>query len=129
MAEEGKRTLQPNEKYCSSCGEVISKDAEICPKCGVRQMVAPVQQQGFYTGGDDGKIDYPAGYHPKSWIVALILSIFLGGLGIHRFYTGKIGTGIIWLITGGCGGIGWLIDIIMIAISKFTDKHGYALKH
>lgn len=51
----------------------------------------------------------------------------LGGLGIHRFYVGKIGTGIIWLLTGGCFGIGYIVDIVMIATGKFTDKAGNAL--
>lgn len=64
---------------------------------------------------------------PKNKIVALILCIFLGGLGIHRFYVGKIGTGILWLLTGGLLGIGWLVDIIMIAVGSFKDKSGAAL--
>ena len=63
----------------------------------------------------------------KSKMVALLLCIFLGGLGFHRFYVGKIGTGIIWLLTGGCFGIGYIVDIVMIATGKFTDKAGNAL--
>lgn len=55
---------------------------------------------------------------------ALLITIFLGGLGVHRFMNGKIGTGIIWLCTGGCLGIGWLIDIIKVANGSFTDKNG-----
>ena len=55
---------------------------------------------------------------------AIIIVILLGELGIHRFMTGKIGTGIIWLLTGGCFGIGWIVDIVKVCTSKFTDKDG-----
>jgi TM2 domain-containing membrane protein YozV len=65
----------------------------------------------------------------KSRLVALLLCIFLGYLGIHRFYVGKTGTGIIWLITGGCFGIGYLVDLIMIIVGSFTDKSGAFLKN
>jgi TM2 domain-containing membrane protein YozV len=68
-----------------------------------------------------------AGASGKNKITALLLCIFLGGLGVHRFYVGKIGTGVIWLLTGGVFGIGWLVDIIMIAVGKFKDKQGNIL--
>lgn len=61
-------------------------------------------------------------------MVILIIAILIGGLGIHRFMVGKIGTGILWLITGGLCGIGWLIDVIMIAMGKFTDAQGKFVK-
>ena len=64
----------------------------------------------------------------KSGLVALLLCIFLGGLGIHRFYVGKIGTGIIWLLTGGVFGIGVIIDLIMIVIGSFKDKENKVVK-
>ena len=60
----------------------------------------------------------------KSKVVALILSIFLGELGIDRFYLGYLGTGILKLITCGGFGIWWLIDLIMIATGKLKPKDG-----
>ncbi|HJJ06487.1 MAG TPA: TM2 domain-containing protein [Clostridiaceae bacterium] len=60
----------------------------------------------------------------KNWLTTLLLSIFLGSLGVHRFYAGKIGTGILMLLTlGGCG-IWYWIDLIMIIMGNFTDKDG-----
>ncbi|MCD8181466.1 MAG: NINE protein, partial [Firmicutes bacterium] len=64
---------------------------------------------------------------PKSRIVALLLCIFLGGLGAHRFYVGKVGTGILYLFTGGLFGIGWLIDFILILVGSFKDNYGRPL--
>jgi len=64
----------------------------------------------------------------KEWLITLLLSLFLGSLGVHRFYVGKIGTGILQVLTlGGCG-IWTLIDIIMIVTGNFKDKDGYAIK-
>ena len=63
----------------------------------------------------------------KSWLVTVLLCFFLGSLGVHRFYVGKIGTGILMLITIGAFGIWTLIDFIMILIGKFSDKQGNAL--
>lgn len=66
---------------------------------------------------------------PKSWVVTLVLCIFLGWAGIHRFYTGKIGTGVLWLLTfGGFFAIGWVIDLIFIIIGRFKDTDGLPVK-
>jgi TM2 domain-containing membrane protein YozV len=63
----------------------------------------------------------------KSWMVALLLSIFAGSLGVDRFYLGYTGLGVAKLLTcGGCG-IWGLIDIIMIAMDKLPDANGQPL--
>jgi TM2 domain-containing membrane protein YozV len=66
-------------KFCKDCGEKINAKAEICPKCGVRQ------EHAIQSG-------------EKSKIAAGLFGIFLGGLGIHKFYLGQIGWGIVYLI-------------------------------
>ena len=68
----------------------------------------------------------------RNWLAALLLCILLGMIGlfgIHRFYVGKIGTGILMLITFGGLGIWWIIDIIFLASGIFTDKSGAVLKN
>jgi len=64
----------------------------------------------------------------KDWTVLLILSILLGGLGVDHFYTGKIGTGILKLITAGGCMIWYIIDIINIVTEKFTDSDGNVVR-
>ena len=64
----------------------------------------------------------------KNFVATLLLAILLGGLGVHRFYVGKIGTGIVMLLTFGGLGIWSLIDIIMIAVGNFKDRSGLPIK-
>lgn len=65
----------------------------------------------------------------KDWLVTLLLCIFVGGIGVHRFYAGKIGTGILQLLTAGGCGIWTLIDLIMIITGKFTDSEGKTIEN
>lgn len=103
--------MDPNQKFCTQCGEQIHAQAELCPKCGVRQPITT--------------IDNP---NAKEWLTTLLLCLFVGGLGIHRFYTGHTGIGIIQLLTlGGCG-IWSLIDLITIATGSYRDAEGNPLK-
>lgn len=60
----------------------------------------------------------------KDWLTTLLLCIFGGGLGIHRFYVGKIGTGLLYLFSGGFLLIGVLIDLIIIVCGNFDDVDG-----
>lgn len=68
------------------------------------------------------------GVSEKGFVPTILLCFFLGVLGVHRFYVGKIGTGILQLITLGAFGIWTLIDFIMIVVGKFTDKQGLPIK-
>ena len=65
---------------------------------------------------------------PKSKAVVLPLCIFLGVLGVHRYYVGKIGTGVIWTLTAGFFGIGWIVDIFTVALGGFYDVNGYVVR-
>ena len=99
-------------KYCTNCGRPIAPTEfrSASGRCGECEAKAGTTAATPTTQ-----------YSEKDWLTTLLFAIFLGGLGIHRFYVGKVGTGILWLLTGGCLGIGALVDIIMIATENFTD--------
>ena len=104
--------------FCQNCGKEIDDKAVICPHCGV-----PVtsSKPAVVSNGE------------KEWLVTLLLCIFLGGFGIHRFYVGKTGTGIAQLvltitIVGSIITAIWVfIDLILIVTKKFTTADGKVL--
>ncbi len=64
----------------------------------------------------------------KSKGVAWVLCFFLGTLGVHYFYVGRWIMGLLYLFTFGLGGLGWLFDLVRIAIGVFRDSKGLPLK-
>ena len=81
--------------------------------------------QPFYPPGRPG---YPAQVGQKDWLLTLLLCLFLGVFGIHRFYTGHIGIGLIQLFTFGLCGIWTLVDLILIATDHYKDANGLPLR-
>ena len=68
------------------------------------------------------------GISDKNGLACLLFLLLLGPLGIHRFYVGKVGTGLLFLVTVGGFGVWWLIDLILLIAGGFTDLNGYIVK-
>ena len=106
--------------YCPRCGKQLKDKDLYCPNCGAR-----VYDTSYGSTDDITRTIHINRNEPeKSRLATLLLCIFVGALGIHRFYVGKIGTGILWLLTCGIFGIGSLVDLIMICTGSFTDSEG-----
>ncbi len=119
--------------YCRNCGSEISELAEVCIQCGVKKMVGSSYCPNCGEATNPGS-DYcvkcgiklaPAG-EAKSRMAAGLLGIFLGGLGIHRFYLGYTGLGVVQLlvtlVTCGMGSIWGLIEGILILCNSTITK-------
>jgi hypothetical protein len=90
--------------FCPDCGKEVSDLALVCPGCG----------HPLSSGNSS----------PKSKVAVILLAFFLGVLGVHRFYVGKVGTGILQLLTFGGLGIWVLIDFIIAVCGNFRDSDG-----
>ncbi|MYM93926.1 TM2 domain-containing protein [Duganella vulcania] len=99
--------------FCRGCGKEIHETAPTCPHCGAPQHA---------SGASGPRSD-------KDYVVTVLLCFFLGVLGVHRFYVGKIGTGLLMLFTFGGFGIWALIDFIMVVLGSFTDSDGLKISN
>lgn len=125
-----KATICPNcgtpfdkKKFCKFCGESIDDNCVVCPKCGkqVEDLGNQNSQNIIINNNNSASANATATVthtvvygKPKNKWVSLLLCIFT--LCGHKFYEGKIGMGILYLFTGGLFGIGWIIDIIILAL-------------
>ena len=133
QANAGAVPTMERTKFCKHCRQKIPEDAVICTQCGRQveelRQAAPVQAQpqiiinndntntntNTNTNNNYGAV--PRGREKNKW-VALLLCLFLGGIGAHKFYEGKIVMGIIYLFTAGLFGIGVLVDFISLLFKK-----------
>ena len=86
--------------FCKHCGNQVMNEAVICPKCGCALKEAQE-------------------YCDKKWSTAMVLCLFLGPFGIHRFYTGQTASAIIQLFTGALFGIWWVLDMFMLSFGFY----------
>lgn len=107
--------------YCPNCGKPVKDGQMYCSNCG-----ANVFNSADGKSDDTTKVVHvpTSDESDKSRLISLLLCVLLGGLGIHRFYVGKVGTGILYLFTAGLFGIGYIVDLILIICGTFTDKEG-----
>lgn len=112
-------------KFCKECGEKIAKKAVVCPKCGCQventasaapQIVIENQNQNVQSQNA-----VPVGKEKNKW-VALLLLLFFGAVGGHKFYEGKVGMGVLYIFTLGLLGVGVIVDFFRLL---FKPTHYY----
>ncbi|MBQ9968289.1 MAG: TM2 domain-containing protein [Oscillospiraceae bacterium] len=115
--------VQQKTKFCKHCGAKIAEAAVICPQCGcqveeIKKAEQPsivINNANTNTNTNTNTINAAAlGVRTKNKWVAFFLCLFLGYLGVHKFYEGRVGLGIVYLITFGLFGIGWFIDCLVL---------------
>lgn len=116
-------TTQEKLKFCKHCGAQIPEDAVICTKCG-RQVEeikhsaseSPnivINNTNTNTNVNTNTVGGRGGREKNKW-VAVLLCFFLGFIGVHKFYEGKVGMGILYILTVGLFGFGVLIDFFVL---------------
>ncbi len=106
---------EPRHVYCSQCGAAMKVADRYCHSCGWDTQAPAL------TPPPPRVVANPS---DRNRLAALLLCLFLGWLGAHRFYAGKVGTGILWLFTAGLFLIGVVYDLILIATGEFRDDQG-----
>jgi TM2 domain-containing membrane protein YozV len=99
--------MTANDRFCRNCGSDSTAPVEAVPASPAVVTTANASD--------------------KSRLVALLLCFLIGVFGVHRFYVGKIGTGLLWLFTLGFIGIGVIYDLILIIAGEFKDRDGRKL--
>lgn len=117
---------QQYRKACPVCRSLMFEPAFVCPDCKAdfSQFPPEIDPQPEI----EEQVSTEAQTLNPRWILTLLLALFGGVLGIHRFYSGKIGTGFLYLCTFGLAGFGVLIDLAKIVSGNFRLKDGQLLQ-
>ncbi len=110
--------------HCPKCGVKVGKKAKICPRCKEEYYTNACPNCGFTelkAANPEPTVIYrtvePApmvGREPKNKWITFLLCLFFGFFGAHKFYEGKIGYGILYIMTMGIFFVGWIVDIFLI---------------
>ena len=119
---------QEKTKFCKHCGAKIAESAVICVHCGCQvEETKKAEQPNIVINNTNANANTNTninaamlGIREKNKWVALILCFFIGFLGAHKFYEGKIGMGVLYLFTAGLFGFGVLIDFIVLLFKPVT---------
>lgn len=115
MENEMNTNIGNETKFCKHCGEKIDVDCVVCPKCGkqVEDLKSNSSGQPNIVINNTNTNINGTGLPKNKW-VSVLLCVFLGFLGAHKFYEGKIGLGVLYLLTCGLCGIGAFVDFIIL---------------
>lgn len=117
--------LQCETKFCQHCGAEIEKECVVCPKCGKQVSEIKAEQPHIVINNSNSSNNVntnknqisggKGGRMCNKW-VAFFLCLFLGFVGGHKFYEGRVGMAILYILTVGLFGIGVIIDLIGILL-------------
>lgn len=105
--------MEEKTKFCKFCAEKIPEDAVMCTHCGRQVEELKNSQQQVVINNVNNNTNNGHNGSKNKW-VALLLCVFLGIFGAHKFYEGKILLGILYLVTVGFFGIGVIIDFFSL---------------
>lgn len=126
---------------CVNCGAPMRENSNKCEYCNtVYEKQEPTYVINNYYSNDNQYVNQRPYSNetvytnsnflisPKNWLFDLLLCFFFGYFGIHKFYEGKIGMGILYIFTLGIFGLGWFVDFFIILFKKSKDKYGRLIK-
>ncbi len=120
MEENG--NVQQEMKFCSECGQKVLKKAIICPHCGCQigtpreERVAPIviNNTNQNSNTNNNISTHVPGTKLKDKWISFFLCLFLGWIGAHKFYEEKFGAGILYAVTFGLFGFGWVFNTLAL---------------
>ena len=104
--------MQERDRFCGGCGWDAERPDEPPSNAKANRREPPQTPRRTAPPSD------------RNRLTTFMLCLLLGFLGVHRFYVGRVGSGILWLLTGGLLAVGWIYDLVMIATGEFLDEDG-----